>query len=390
MIRKQPIYLDYHATTPLDPEVLAAMLPYLKDDFGNAASQQHIFGLKAQAAVKKARKDIAQCLGSEESEIIFTSGATESNNLAILGLAQRFEGKHFITTAVEHKSVLDPHKFLTSRGFKVTILPVDSCGKVSVAEFKQAITPDTVLISVIAANNEIGTLNPIAEIGELASLAKITFHVDGAQAVGKVPIDVEKMKIDLLSFTAHKFYGPKGCGGLYVRKRPHAVKLNPLFYGGGHEAGLRSGTLNVPAIVGMAKAMQKACQLRAEEAKRLIKLRERLYQGICSGLDEVYLNGHSTDRLPGNLNLSFVGVKSNALMMAMPEIAVSSGSACSSANPEPSHVLKALGFSPERAESAIRFGLGRLTTETEIDYTIKRVIEVVKKLRENGAVIVRI
>jgi cysteine desulfurase len=360
------------------------MLPYLTERFGNAASRSHPFGWEAEAAVDEAREQVARLIhASSPKEIIFTSGATESDNLAIKGAAEnlRSKGDHIITCVTEHNAVLDTCKTLERRGFNVTYLPVDSYGTVEPARVAAAVRPGTILISIMAANNEIGTIHPIAEIGRIAKEKGIIFHCDGAQAVGRIPIDVGRMGIDLLSISGHKIYGPKGVGALYIRSRNPRVKLTPQIDGGGHEGGFRSGTLNVPGILGLGMACQIAGNEFAEEEVRLSRLRERLREGLTSRLDQVYVNGHPTARLPGNMNLSFAHVEGESLMMALKDIAVSSGSACTSASLEPSHVLKALGVRDDLAHSSIRFGLGRFNTEEEVDYTIERVVEEVTRLR---------
>jgi cysteine desulfurase len=381
---KLPVYLDYHATTPVDPEVLKAMLPYFTEVFGNASSRNHEYGWTAEAAVEKARAQVALLIGASDKEIIFTSGATESNNLAILGAAEMYKdkGKHIITTPVEHKAVLDTCHYLESKGYQVTLLPVDKTGRVNPEDVRQAITDQTILVSVMMANNEIGTINPIAEIGAVCKEKGVLFHTDAVQGAGKVEIDVQKMGIDLLSLSAHKIYGPKGIGGLYVRRKGPRVRLAPLIHGGGHERGMRSGTLNVPGIVGFGKAAELARINRVSEGERIRKLRERLWNGLQAGLDELYLNGHPTERLCNNLNVSFAYVEGESLMMGMKDIAVSSGSACTSASLEPSYVLKALGVGDDLAHSSIRFGLGRFSTEEEVDYALARTIQTVKKLRD--------
>lgn len=379
-----PIYLDYHATTPMDPEVLQAMLPYFTKVFGNAASRNHEFGWTAEAAVEQARKKIAQGIGAHEKEIIFTSGATESNNLALTGIARMYreKGNHIITSPIEHKAILDTCHALEKEGFEITYLPVDQYGRVSPQAVRGAITPKTILVSVMAANNEIGTLNPIAEIGKVCKEKGVFFHTDAVQAIGKVRINVEEMGIDLLSMSAHKIYGPKGIGALYVRRRNPRVRLAPIIHGGGHERGMRSGTLNVPGIVGFGKAIEIAERNRVEEMARIQKMRDRLWAGLQRDLDELYLNGHPTERLPNNLNVSFAFVEGESLMMGMKEIAVSSGSACTSASLEPSYVLKHIGVGEDLAHTSIRFGLGRFTTDEEIDYVIQKVVATVKKLRD--------
>ena len=381
---KLPIYLDYHATTPVDPIVLQTMLPYFSEIFGNAASRNHEFGWTAEAAVERGRQQIAQLMGAHEKEVIFTSGATESNNLAIMGVADMYQekGKHIITCPIEHKSVLDTCQFLEKKGFIITYVPVDSNGQVSAEVIRNAITPQTILVSIMAANNEIGTVNPIAEIGKVCKEKGILFHTDAVQAAGKIPLDVEKMGVDLLSVTAHKIYGPKGVGALYVRRKNPRVRLTPLIHGGGHERGMRSGTLNVPGIVGFGKAAELAQQLLPIETVKVQKLRDRLWAGIQKNLDEVYLNGHPIERLPNNLNVSFAFVEGESLMMGMKELAVSSGSACTSSSLEPSYVLKSIGVGEDLAHTSIRFGLGRFTTEEEIDYAIEKVVQTVKKLRD--------
>jgi cysteine desulfurase len=382
---KLPIYMDYHSTTPVDPRVVEAMLPSFREKFGNAASRNHPFGWDAEKLVENARAQIAHALHADPKEIVFTSGATEANNLALKGVVETYreKGNHFITQVTEHKSVLDTAKYLEKQGVLVSYLPVDRYGLVDLDELKKAITDKTILISIMAANNEIGTIQPIEEIGKIAKSKGILFHVDAAQAVGKISIDVEKMGIDLLAFTAHKMYGPKGIGALYVRKKNPRVRLSPLVHGGGHEGGLRSGTLNVPAIVGFGKACEIAEKERAEEASRLLRLRKRLFEAITSKLDDVSLNGHPEKRLPGNLNLSFPFVEGESLLMGISEeVAVSSGSACSSASVEPSYVLKSLGIPKELVHASIRFGLGRFNTEEEVDYTARKTVEMVNRLRE--------
>jgi len=382
---KLPIYMDNHATTPMDPRIVEAMLPYFTEKFGNAASRTHPFGWEAEEAVDKAREQIAKLIGAKPKEIIFTSGATESDNLAIKGAIESYKdrGDHIITYATEHKAVLDTCKALERAGkARTTYLPVDQYGMIDPEDVRKAVTNKTVLITVMYANNEIGTIHPIAEIGKIAKEKGILFHCDATQGVGKIPANVEAMGIDLLSMTAHKIYGPKGCGILYVRSKNPRVRLTPLIDGGGHERGMRSGTLNVAGIVGFGKACELCGQEMEAEAARLLKLRERLHQGIISQLDEVYLNGPPTQRLPGNLNLSFTYVEGESLLMGLNrDIALSSGSACTSASLEPSYVLKALGVGEELANASIRFGLGRFNTEEEVDYVIERVVQVVNRLR---------
>jgi cysteine desulfurase len=379
-----PIFMDNHSTTRVDPRVLEAMLPYFTEHFGNAASRNHVFGRKASEAIDAAREEVAALIGASAKEIIFTSGATESNNLAIKGVAAmyRHKGSHIITVATEHRAVLDPCRRLERDGFQVTFLPVDREGRVSVEQIDDAITDQTILVSVMAANNEIGTLQPIAQIGKLCKARGVLFHTDAVQAVGKVPIDVQEMGIDLLSLTAHKIYGPKGSGALFVRHREPHVRLEPLFDGGGHERGLRSGTLAVPNIVGFGKACVLCRSEMSAEAVRVCQLRQQLYRGITEQLDEVFLNGHTTERLPGNLNLSFAYIEGEALMMAMRDVAVSSGSACTSASLEPSYVLRALGVSDDLARGSLRFGLGRFNTEEEADFVVGAVVRAVERLRD--------
>lgn len=381
---KLPIYLDYHATTPVDPEVFATMAPYFTEIFGNAASRNHEYGWTAEAAVEKARAQVAALVGATDKEIIFTSGATESNNLAIRGVAEMYKekGRHIITSPVEHKAVLDTCQDLERRGYTVTILPVNEYGQVRIEDLKAAIRPDTILVSIMFANNEIGSINPIAEIGKLCKDHGVLFHTDAVQAAGKVAIDVNAMGIDLLSITAHKIYGPKGVGGLYVRRKGPRVRLEPIIHGGGHERGMRSGTLNVPGIVGFGKACEVARRVMPEETARLKRLRDKLWNALQAELDELYLNGHPTERLPNNLNVSFAFVEGESLMMGMKELAVSSGSACTSASLEPSYVLKAIGVGEDLAHTSIRFGLGRFTTDEEIDYATRKVISTVRRLRD--------
>jgi cysteine desulfurase len=382
---KLPIYLDNHATTKVDPRVVDAMLPYFTEKYGNAASRNHAFGWSAEEGVEQARQQIAEAINADAKEIVFTSGATESNNLALKGIVEMYreKGDHIIISSTEHRSVLDTAKTLeTKRGVKVTYLPVDKYGMVSPDDVRAAITEKTVLISVMLANNEIGTINPVAEIGKVAKEKGVLFHCDATQGVGKIPVDVQAMGIDLLSCTAHKIYGPKGIGALYVRKKGPRVRLAPIIDGGGHERGMRSGTLAVPLIVGFGTAVALCQQEMPVESIRMAALRDKLQKAMTSALEEVYLNGHPTQRLPHNLNLSFAYVEGESLLMGMKEIALSSGSACTSATLEPSYVLKALGVGAELAHSSIRFGIGRFNTEEEIDYTAKRMIETVTKLRE--------
>ena len=381
---KIPVYLDNHATTPVDPRVLETMLPYFGEKFGNAASRSHAFGWEAEAAVDEAREQVAQIIqAASPREIVFTSGATESDNLAIKGVAEAYgdKGNHIVTCSTEHRAVLDSCKALERRGFRVTYLGVDRYGTVRLDQLREAVTDKTVLISVMAANNEIGTVQPNREIGQLAKEKGVVYHCDATQGVGKIPMSVEEMGIDLLSLSGHKIYGPKGVGALYVRSKRPKVRVSPIIDGGGHERGMRSGTLNVPGIVGLGKACQIAMHELTREAARLTQLRARLKDGIFGQLDEVYVNGHPTERLPGNLNVSFAHMEGESLMMALKEIAVSSGSACTSAALEPSYVLRALGIPEELAHTAIRFGLGRFNTEEEVDYAIRRVVEEVTRLR---------
>jgi cysteine desulfurase len=378
-----PIYLDNNATTRTDPRVLEAMLPYFCEHYGNAASRTHAFGWKDDEAVDQARQEVATLIGADAKEIVFTSGATESDNLALKGVAQmyRSQGNHIITCRTEHNAVLDPCRRLEREGFQVTYLPVDGFGQVTAAEVAQAITDKTILVSIMAANNEIGTLQPIEEIGRLCKERRILLHTDATQAGGKIPIDVENCGIDLLSLSAHKMYGPKGVGALYVRRRNPHVRLEPLFDGGGHERGMRSGTLPVPNIVGFGAACRLSVNELPMEAQRLRELRERLRAGLQSEIEDCTLNGHPEQRLPGNLNLSFADVKGEALLMALKNIAVSSGSACTSASVEPSYVLRALGISDELAHGSLRFGIGRFNTVEEIDFTITEVTQQVQRLR---------
>jgi len=381
---KLPIYMDNHATTQVDPRVLDAMLPYFQADFGNAASRNHVFGWKAEEAVEQAREQIARLIGASEKEIIFTSGATESNNLAIKGVAEFYQSKgdHIITAVTEHKAVLDSCKALERRGVRVTYLPVDKEGRVDPAEVEKAITDRTVLITIMLANNEVGTIHPVAEIGRIAHAKGVIFHCDAVQGVGKIPVDVEQMNIDLLSLTAHKIYGPKGVGALYVRRKNPRVRLTPLIDGGGHERGMRSGTLNVPGIAGLGKACEISREEMPAESQRILGLREQLHQRLDQELEAVFLNGSREHRLPGNLNVSFAYVEGESLLMGLKDVAVSSGSACTSASLEPSYVLRALGVGEDLAHTSIRFGIGRFNTAEEVDYVADLVIEKVKRLRE--------
>jgi cysteine desulfurase len=381
---KTPIYMDNNATTRTDPRVVDAMLPYFTEKYGNAASRSHPFGWDAEAAVEEGREQIAGLINASAKEIIFTSGATESNNLAIKGVAAMYKkkGNHIITQATEHKAVLDTCKRLERDGFQVTYLPVDHYGQVHAEQVREAMTDKTVLVSIMAANNEIGTIQPIKSIGKLCKEKGILFHTDAVQSVGKTPLDVEAMGIDLLSLSAHKIYGPKGIGALYVRKKDPRVRLEPQIDGGGHERGMRSGTLPVPLIVGLGKACDIARKEMATETDKTFRLRERLRKGIMDKLPETYLNGHPTERLPGSANISFAYVEGEGLMMGIKDVAVSSGSACTSASLEPSYVLRALGVGDELAHSSIRFGIGRFNTEAEVDFVVNLVVREVSRLRE--------
>jgi cysteine desulfurase len=381
---KLPIYMDNHATTPLDPRVLEAMTPYFTNMFGNAASRNHQFGWEAEAAVETAREQIAKLISATAKEIIFTSGATESDNLAIKGVAEMYKekGNHIITPVTEHKAVLDTCKRLEKYGYKVTYLPVKPDGLVDLDQLKAAFTDKTILVSIMAANNEIGVLQPLEEIGKLCRERGVLFHSDAVQALGKVPLDVNKMNIDLASLTAHKLYGPKGCGALYVRRKNPRVQISAIIDGGGHERGMRSGTLNVPGIVGFGKACEIARLEMPQESARVGGLRNRLKDKLTSALDQTFINGNMDHRLPGNLNISFLYVEGESLLMGINDVAVSSGSACTSATLEPSYVLKSLGLGDDVAHSSIRFGIGRFNTEAEVDYVADRLIEVVSKLRE--------
>lgn len=381
---KLPIYMDNHSTTPCDPRVVDAMLPYFTEKFGNSASRNHSFGWEAEEGVDTARKQIAKLINADSKEIVFTSGATESNNLALKGVAEMYreKGDHIITSSTEHRAVIDPAKSLEKKGVKVTYLSVDKTGTVNPDDVRNAITDKTILISIMLANNEIGTINPIKEIGKIAKEKGVLFHCDATQGVGKIPVNVQELGVDLMSFSAHKIYGPKGIGALYVRRRAPRVRLAPMLDGGGHERGMRSGTLPVPLIVGFGKAAELCEQEMATESVRMMALRDRLKAGIMGAMEEVYLNGHPTERLPGNLNISFAYVEGEALLMGVKEIALSSGSACTSATLEPSYVLRALGVGSDLAHSSIRFGIGRFTTEEEVDYTIDRMLKAVNHLRE--------
>ncbi len=385
MALKFPIYMDNHATTPVDPRVIEAMLPYFTQDFGNAASRTHAYGWHAEAAVDSGRETIANLINAESGkEIVFTSGATESDNLAIKGVAEYYggKGKHIVTTTIEHKAVLDSCKRLEKQGFEVTYVSAGPDGIVDPDDIKKALTDKTILVSVMLANNEVGTIQPIAEIGKLTRERGIVFHVDAVQGLGKTPFDVRAMNVDLASLTAHKVYGPKGVGALYVRRSKPRIRLVAQMDGGGHERGNRSGTLNVPGIVGFAKAAEILRLEGAAEVEKIRGLRDRLWKKLTSELDEVVLNGHAVQRLPGNLNLSFSFVEGEGLMMAIKDVAVSSGSACTSASLEPSYVLRSMGLDEDMAHSSIRFGLGRFNTIEEVDYVAELVTAKVKRLRE--------
>jgi cysteine desulfurase len=385
MAIKLPIFMDYHSTTPLDPRVLEEMLPYFTEKFGNAASRSHVFGWQAEEAVDYARERIAKLIGAQsEKEIVFTSGATESNNLALKGVAEFYKdkGDHIITTVTEHKAILDTCKRLEKDGFRVTYLGVGKDGLVDPEDVKNAISDRTILVSIMFANNEIGTVQPLEAIGKITREKGVLFHSDAVQGVGKVPFDVQKMNVDLASITAHKMYGPKGVGALYVRRSKPRVRLVAQMDGGGHERGMRSGTLNVPGIVGFGKAAEIMTVEGKADNARILALRERLRTKLMAALDEVYVNGSMEHRLPGNLNISFNFVEGEAMMMAIKDVAVSSGSACTSASLEPSYVLRALGVGDELAHSSIRFGLGRFNTDDEVDYVADLVIKKVKHLRD--------
>ena len=390
---RTPVYMDNHATTRVDPRVVAAMLPYFDVRYGNAGSTSHSFGWDAKEAIDAARSSIAAAIGATEREIVFTSGATESNNLAIRGAAERRRrrGDHIVSVATEHKAVLDPLARLARRDFEVTLLPVEQAGspiagRISAGQVADAIRDDTLLVSVMLANNEIGVIQPVAEIAAVCKVRGVLFHCDATQAVGKVPVDVEKLQVDLMSFSAHKIYGPKGVGALYVRRRPLQPRLEPQIDGGGQEGGLRSGTLNVPGIVGLAEALRLCLEEMPRESQRLAAMRNRLYEELCAEIPDIELNGPALDahslRLPGNLNCSFAYVDGEALMMSMRDLAVSSGSACTSANPEPSHVLRAMGLSDDLVRASLRFGLGRFNTDEEVDFAVSLVAESVRRLRK--------
>jgi cysteine desulfurase len=381
---KLPIYLDNNATTRTDPRVVEAMLPYFSEHYGNSASRSHPFGWAAEEAIDIARAQLAAVIGADPKEIVFTSGATESNNLAIKGVAEMYaeKGNHFITVSTEHKAVLDTMKHLESQGCQVTFLGVDKDGLVDLNELRDAITDKTVLVSIMVANNEIGVVQPIREIGAICREKGVLFHTDATQGYGKIPLDVNADNIDLASFTGHKIYGPKGIGALYVRRKGPRVRLTAQIDGGGHERGFRSGTLNVTGIVGFGKAAQLCQEEMGFEMERLTALRDRLSTGIIDAIDETYINGHKTHRLPGNMNISFGYVEGESLLMGLKDVALSSGSACTSASLEPSYVLKALGLGDELAHSSLRFGLGRFTTDAEVDWVINKVISEVNRLRD--------
>ncbi|MBW4579562.1 MAG: aminotransferase class V-fold PLP-dependent enzyme [Tildeniella nuda ZEHNDER 1965/U140] len=385
---QRPIYLDCNATTPVDQRVLAAMLPYFTEHFGNAASVNHLYGWEAEAAVQQARETLAAAIEAQPEELVFTSGATEANNLAIKGVAEAYisKGRHIITVATEHSAVLDPCRYLQALGFEVTVLSVQQDGLLALTTLEQALRSDTILVSVMAANNEIGVLQPLAAIGALCRAHQVLFHTDAAQAIGKIPLDVEAMQIDLMSLTAHKVYGPKGIGALYVRRRSPRVQLAPQLHGGGHERGLRSGTLPTPQLVGFAKAVELAIGDMPSETERVTRLRDRLWQKL-NVLDGVQLNGHATQRLGGNLNISVAGIDGQALLLGLqPVVAVSSGSACSSVKTAPSHVLQALGQSDALAYASIRFGIGRFNTIAEIDRVAECAIATIRSLRQVATV----
>ncbi|MSR49681.1 MAG: IscS subfamily cysteine desulfurase [Planctomycetaceae bacterium] len=381
---KLPVYMDNNSTTRTDPRVLEAMMPYFTEKFGNSASRNHAYGWETEEGVDLAREQVASIINASSKEIIFTSGATESNNLAIKGVAAMYKkkGNHIISAVTEHKAVIDTCMRLERDGCSVTFLPVDKYGIVSPQQVADAITDKTVIVSIMAANNEIGTVHPLKEIGAICKAKGVLFHTDATQTVGKIPMDVEDMGIDLLSMTAHKMYGPKGVGALYVRRKDPRVRLDAMIDGGGHERGMRSGTLNVTGIVGMGMAAEICRKELHSESERLLKLRNRLHEGISSKLEDAYLNGHPIHRLPGNLNISFAFVEGEGLMMGIKDVAVSSGSACTSASLEPSYVLKALGLGDELAHSSIRFGLGRFNTEEEVDFVINDVVRAVNHLRD--------
>ena len=386
---KRPIYLDCHATTPVDERVVNAMLPYFTEHFGNPSSINHVYGWETEAAVKKAREVLAEAINATPEEVVFTSGATEANNLAIKGVAEAYfqKGQHIITVSTEHSAVIDPCNYLKSMGFEITFLPVQADGLIDLNLLEEAFRDDTVLVSVMAANNEIGVLQPLAEIGKICRERNVLFHTDAAQALGKITLDVESMNIDLMSMTAHKLYGPKGIGVLYVRRRNPRVKVAPQLHGGGHERGMRSGTLYTPQIVGFAKAVEVALQEQTTECERLTHLREILWEKL-SQLEGIHLNGHPTQRLPGNLNVSVEGVDGAALLLGLqPVMAVSSGAACSSTNTAPSHVLMALGHSEKLAYASIRFGIGRFNTIEEIEQVGEHFVSTVQSLRKQASLV---
>ena len=378
-----PVYLDNHSTTRVDPRVVDAMLPYFRGDYGNAASRQHEFGWRAEAAVELARKQVADLIGAAAEEVVFTSGATESINLALKGVAgaNSHRGRHIVTAATEHRAALDTCQRLERYGFSVTRVPVDRHGLLAVQDVAAAMTSGTILVSVMTANNEIGTVAPVEEIASVCRKAGVLFHSDATQAVGKIAVDVRRLGVDLLSFSSHKMYGPKGVGALYIRSSQPKIRLETQIDGGGHEHGLRSGTLNVPGIVGFGKAAELAMQECESDGERTARLRGKLVAAILQELEEVKVNGHPSRRLPNNASLTFAHTKADTVMMEMKDVAVSSGSACSSALPEPSHVLRAIGLSNAEVLASLRFGLGRFTTEEEIDFAAGRVVEAVKRVR---------
>ncbi|MER3442126.1 MAG: IscS subfamily cysteine desulfurase [Gemmataceae bacterium] len=388
MTVKLPIYMDHHATTPVDPRVLEAMLPYFCERYGNPASKSHSFGWEAEQAVHQARRQVARLIGAEEREIIFTSGATESNNLAIKGVAWSYahKGRHIVTAATEHRAVLDPCRRLQQQGFRLTVLPVDRYGVVDLEALQRALTPDTILVSIMAANNEVGTLQPLADISRLCRERGVLVHTDAAQAVGKISVDVNAWDVDLLSLSAHKMYGPKGVGALYVRRQPRRVRLEPLLDGGGHEFGLRSGTVPTPLVVGLGKACELCSQELPAEMIRLRALRDRLQAGLLANVPDIVVNGHPEQRLPHNLHVSFLHIKGEALLLALKDVALSAGSACTSAHPGPSHVLVAMGLDEEIAEASLRFGLGRFNTQEEVDWVVAHIAQEVRRLRSMSAV----
>lgn len=383
-LSRHPVYMDHHATTPVDTRVLESMLPYFTTNFGNAASIDHEYGTDAERIVESTRQQIARLLKAQHDEIVFTSGATEADNLAIIGVARSYsnKGQHIITCTTEHHAVLDTCRYLEQQGWQVTYLPVDRYGILDPDMVRRAITPKTILISVMAANNEIGTIAPLYEIGQIAHEHGVIFHTDATQAIGYIPIDTQALRIDLLSLSAHKLYGPKGIGVLFVRKRHPRIKLTPIIHGGGHERGMRSGTLNVPGIVGLGKAMELAYQGMAMESGRLGELRERLWSGLQASIPDIDLNGHPTLRLPHNLNIAIPGAKSRSLVVQLKsDIAFSTGSACTTAKVEPSHVILALGYDEQRAHCSVRFGLGRENSDADVDFVIERMSEAVTRLR---------